>query len=138
MRKLVLKTTVIVLSCMLVFTTFIFGAFALYKPQVIGDLSFKVGNYSVCCWAYSKQYALDESDSAFDQANFAYQKYADSLIDKGEYQKATDLVINAKLNDKPLSKDSFVFVKTRLSLVENEGEKQDILKCIERIDEVLK
>lgn len=138
MGKLVAKTVVIVLSVIIVIGSIIFGAFALYKPKVIGDLSQKVGNYGICCWAYSKQYSIDKSESSFDEANFAYQKYAFSLIEDGEYEKATDKVLNANIDGKTLSNSTFNVVRIRLELVINEQNKQVVSNCIKKIEDIKK
>lgn len=137
MRKLVIKTVLITLAVIILIGVCVFGGFAIFSPKVIGDKSEQIGSYKIACWAYEKQYEKDKTEEAFNELDFIYKKYAISLIEKGKYIKATDVIISAK-EDGFVSQGSVELVKYELQLAnEKENvssiEKSEILSCINKI-----
>lgn len=136
MRKLVLKTVLVVLSLIIVVGSIIFGAIALFQPKVIGNISEKVENYPVVCWAYERQYSIDGSGEAFRDCEYAYTRYAFSLIEDEEFEKATDLIVTTKIGGNSLDNVARL-VRTKLKSKENEQNRQVLSKCIERLNEII-
>ena len=139
MKKLVMKTVLITILVVISLSSIFFGGCAIFMPRVIGKMSVTVGNYSVACWAYKKQFEFDDSDSALDNLNESIIKYCEKLINNGEYERATDVALKEykdEVSNLTLSVVNLNLWKKKND-VQSESEKEIIENCILLIENSL-